>query len=455
MKFKDKFRAMLKPLILFLSIVIILTLGFINNSWGTVGKKWFIDWRMVKDAPFIGRLVQSKQGGILSYAGLLGWGDRSKFDNDWELVLHQYDVYLASGSFNLDSFDTYNSAIGAQGVVFSIFDSLLPHLPEKRLYYYQSVTALMTAVTLGLIVVWVYLEFGLVAAVFSAGFMILSEWVTLFGGSIYWSLWAMYLPFVAVAYFARKGQFVLDGRLLLIVYITVFVKCMFNGFEYITTVLLMIFVPLVYYMLVSRVQFKKTITAFVSVFLAEFFAVISSLVVLMIQNTIVLGGVSNAVNYILFSLRKRSIGNPENFSGDPALVESLRANTFKVLEQYVFGRAVKLNLSFISDRIPDWHFKELEVNYPYVFIFFLIATILYLVLQLTCSAENKKLSSFLIVTWLSVLAPLSWFILFKAHSYLHLHLNFIVWQMPFTLLGFGMCGAVFEFLVAWIFRKRV
>jgi hypothetical protein len=49
----------------------------------------------------------------------------------------------------------------------------------------------------------------------------------------------------------------------------------------------------------------------------------------------------------------------------------------------------------------------------------------------------------LAATWFSLLAPLSWFVLFKAHSYIHTQINFILWQMPFTIFGFAFCGLVF------------
>ena len=49
-------------------------------------------------------------------------------------------------------------------------------------------------------------------------------------------------------------------------------------------------------------------------------------------------------------------------------------------------------------------------------------------------------------TWFSILAPLSWFVIFKAHSYIHTHMSFLLWQMPFTLFGFAVFGAT---VIAW------
>jgi hypothetical protein len=37
-------------------------------------------------------------------------------------------------------------------------------------------------------------------------------------------------------------------------------------------------------------------------------------------------------------------------------------------------------------------------------------------------------------------------VLFKAHSYVHTQLNFILWQMPFTLFGFALGGFVLSSL---------
>jgi ABC-type multidrug transport system permease subunit len=66
-----------------------------------------------------------------------------------------------------------------------------------------------------------------------------------------------------------------------------------------------------------------------------------------------------------------------------------------------------------------------------------------------CVAEEEKQKrvALIFATWFSILAPLSWFIIFKSHSYLHVHMNFIVWQMPFVFFGFAVCGLVVKSLL--------
>jgi hypothetical protein len=46
------------------------------------------------------------------------------------------------------------------------------------------------------------------------------------------------------------------------------------------------------------------------------------------------------------------------------------------------------------------------------------------------------------MTWFSLLAPLSWFVIFKGHSFIHTHMNAITWHMPFMFLGFALVGYV-------------
>ena len=52
-----------------------------------------------------------------------------------------------------------------------------------------------------------------------------------------------------------------------------------------------------------------------------------------------------------------------------------------------------------------------------------------------------------ITTCFSILAPLSWFIIFKTHSYVHTEMNYITWYIPFCLFGFGILGIVITRLI--------
>jgi hypothetical protein len=80
-----------------------------------------------------------------------------------------------------------------------------------------------------------------------------------------------------------------------------------------------------------------------------------------------------------------------------------------------------------------------------IFLFFLRK-------RLGSEREKQCSIALIIATWFSILAPLSWFVIFKAHSYIHTHMNYIVWQMPFTLLGFAVCGLVVKIFCSDLFH---
>lgn len=54
--------------------------------------------------------------------------------------------------------------------------------------------------------------------------------------------------------------------------------------------------------------------------------------------------------------------------------------------------------------------------------------------------KNSSIKALIASTWLSIFAPISWFVLAKEHSYSHFHLNYVVWHIPFTLFGWAMIG---------------
>jgi hypothetical protein len=70
------------------------------------------------------------------------------------------------------------------------------------------------------------------------------------------------------------------------------------------------------------------------------------------------------------------------------------------------------------------------------------------------SLDRRRASALIVATWFSILSPLSWFIIFKAHSYVHPFLDPIVWQMPFVFYGFAVCGAVVDKIETFLGRQR-
>jgi len=92
----------------------------------------------------------------------------------------------------------------------------------------------------------------------------------------------------------------------------------------------------------------------------------------------------------------------------------------------------------------------LKIRYLYLVALFVDVTVIYFLGWRRWGEgfdPGRRGLALISAVWFASLAPLSWFVIFKAHSYIHLHMNFITWHMPFALLGFGLCGYVAERLV--------
>jgi hypothetical protein len=227
--------------------------------------------------------------------------------------------------------------------------------------------------------------------------------------------------------------------------ITLFSKCLFTGYEYITTTLVMMVVPVIYDTIRHRVNFQQALKRLATVGFCGGLGILLSFGVLCIQIAVVQGNLWDGVHHIIYSFQKRTHIEPTVWEvGDsPAdFAASLEASTVTVLGRYLTGTYVDgTNYLAASPFISQY---LLKIRYIYLLALFVIMSlVLYFQLHETVAeAEQRQQRALLYTTWFSILAPLSWFVIFKAHSYIHTHMNFIIWQMPFVFFGFASCGLV-------------
>ena len=418
--------------------ILLLFIGFLSNLWHVAEQEWFDTHQRDTESLIVGRMVKSRQDGIFSAGGLTGAGIVD-LDN-WissEQIDTQYSAYLNKLTF--DKFAPYMSQPGGQGILFSVFDKLIPLSPQIKLWSFYVMTALLSAIALTAIIGWFYEEFGGWVAIFVVGSAVLSQWLTVFGKNLWWSLWAFYLPMIVVMYFLKRSrdpanrQFIRFG---ILISISVFIKCFINGFEYITTTLVMMTVPCVYYAVLdkwSRHQCMKGTLAAIS---GSGVAIFFGLILLCFQIGAAKDGFSDGVEHVVYSLGKRTHGEVQNFP--EVYAASLEAGTVGVVITYAqgvffdFNNYISLTNAFVSNFL-------LKIRYVYLIVLFILGSIL---LFLRSTPERRQHYIALIwTTWFSILAPLSWYVIFKAHSYIHTHMSFLLWQMPFTFFGFAVFGA--------------
>ncbi|MEE2911317.1 MAG: hypothetical protein VX830_13020, partial [Candidatus Poribacteria bacterium] len=167
------------------------------------------------------------------------------------------------------------------------------------------------------------------------------------------------------------------------------------------------------------------------------------------------GGLKAGFHHIfVYSVGKRTHGDAGSYP--EVYANSLKADVITVIKKYLNGYIFDFNQMLASSN-PD-----LKVKYQTVIVVFALVSCLVLLChflfqqgklpQLEDSID--KLMALSIALWFSLLAPVSWMVIFKGHSYIHTHMNFITWHMPFTLLGFGLVGTCLSLLVTTIYNLR-
>jgi hypothetical protein len=397
---------------------ILLFAGFFSNSWKVADQRWFDKHQLDSEYLVVSRIAQSNANGIFSYAGLLGKGKSN-------------------------SYKPYLSTIGGQGVLFSGLEKLLPLPDKKKFRAHQAFTSLLSAFILSLIVLWFWEEFDLLVSLLVLCSLIFSQWLVVFGKNLYWVIWAFYLPMVSVMYYFKHYRLSIHWAPKVfgsIVFISVFTKCLFNGYSHITSTLVMMMVPFVYYSALYKLKLSAFLKGFITATISSLLAILLTFSILAFQISLVKGDFSAGVDHIAYTFFKRAHGGGD-YEFAAVYKRSHDASIISVVDQYLKKTFFDTS-NYNTSTKPYLSFLKYKVSYLNLIYLFLLVSI-YLILRRRIPVfRNKPRSDFslVITTWFSIVAPLSWFIIFKGHARIHGHIDAIVWQMPFTLFGFGLCG---------------
>jgi hypothetical protein len=449
-------------------ILLLISLGFYSNIWRVAEPGWFLAHEKGSEAHVVGRMVKSRQEGIFSAAGLMGVGlrkrpweaasptsielqeDQSQFPRG-TVVEFQYQAY--ADGLPIDTYSVYLSQVGGQGILFSVFDRLSPLSPGETLEFFYLLTSVLSALALTLVILWFGGEFGWFVAMLLVVSTVASQWLVVFGRNLWWSMWAFYLPMVSVLLYLRfrKVSEIRWAGFGTLVFLAVLIKCLANGYEYMTTTLVMMVVPMVYYGALDGWGRRRFFQGTSAAVLGSGLAIAVSLAILLTQIASVKGGIADGLSHLAFSFGSRTHGAAENFPASYA--QNLEAGTLGVLMVYLKGVFFDLN-NFLETGNPLVRRFLFSIRFLYLIVlFFFMSLIVFLRRNASLRSEEwKRQSALLWATWFSILAPLSWFIMFKAHSHEHPHMNHVVWQMPFTLFGFAVCGLAIRGIVSELSR---
>ena len=439
-----------KQILLFLTSFFLLFFSFQFNTFSSADQNWFEKHQFDSEALVIGRLVKSREDGIFSKEGRLGryYGLEGKIN---EIQTKLYLKEITGGNFG-----AYGSQLGLQGIFFSLVDKLLERYDliklENRIDFFHAISSALQALILSIIIFIIYFEIGFVPAVVVLVSMMFSQWLVVFGKNLYWVMGLMFIPMVVVWVFhkleERTNRFNMKMLLFLVV-LSIFLKSA-TGYEYISAILISMVTPIIYFSIKNNWQLK---TFFKRLFLLGIAGVLGLIIAFSThtyQSSIASKSTFKQALVSQMNHATSRMHTKEDTFGKKSWARAARASSFEVLDKYWDSKLINFN------SLAEWkYFKTVNI-YDLIYIFLIFSAIGLISSQYSKNIERnrKKIVALTIVTWFSFLAPISWFILAKVHSYVHGHMNHVLWHIPFTIFGFSLVGYVIYLISKDLYERN-
>ncbi len=366
--------------------------------------------------PFIGRKL-SYNGEIRNISKVDRRGNNVHISYEGEpLALTQSDsitITLIGSPPNEKNFISYayDSQYGLQGMVFSY----LYNVRDLNLNILRNISCSLLVIVL-LTLGW--LMNLCISPYFGTVFLFgctLSPWVTAFAKNLYWVEFTWFLPAVfSYLYFYKRRNFNIQNKIfvLTLVFISVLIKAL-CGYEYLSSIILFALSPFIFEALVTHTK-ESLVSNFKECCLIGCVCILAFMTALIIHSTIRGETVIEGLRNIFFEdVLKRTYGDSSRYSG--RLADSLNASPLYVVKLYLTHWRTEV-FKFFSDK---------------GFIVLLASATLVLLNYLKLK-EYKNLLFGLALLFTFCICPLSWFVLAKGHSYIHLHMNFVLWYFGFA-----------------------
>lgn len=398
--------------IVFIFLTVLLSLVFYNNTFKLVDDNWFYSHQKDSEALVIGKIINSRQNGIKSDAGFMGFSDGS---------------YFSENRKTQTRYEVYNAQIGLQGMVYSIMDESLPLNSSDKLMIFFYINSLLISLMIIGIVYFFLLEFGIRAALVCYLSILLSPWLIVTGRNLFWVLWVHFMPitilFLTLKFIEKKE--VSETKRTTIVMVIVFLLVLLKsatGFEFMSQFFINLSIPVLYFSIKNNESRKVCIKKILNVFFTGLVS-FSIILVLTIRQIALQNNTPFAKGILEILLR---IARRTGFGLDKVIVEqvfldSLNVNLYEILKKYFFQNVIiyKIN-SFV------------------IFSCLVISIMIYMFIR---KEKNKKMEALNIVSLLTILGPLSWFTLARGHSFIHYHINYMLFNIPYSIFAIV---AIFE-----------
>ena len=430
-------------IIFFLFIFTLTSYNFYSNPLEIAHPIFFEEFQRGSDVLIIGKILNADQStNPNTFMGVYVPPQMVEHDLEFEDVENNENIFFNQKTIENLSYKTYTAQIGIQGTFFLTLHNLFSNFtPTQQYALFELIMVAFMSLMLSLFSLWGLNEFGIIPASFTILSINLSPWLLTGARSVYWNFWIFFLPFICLLYYfkwSEKNNREKNWILYLLIFSTIILKSAM-GFEYLSTILIMMALPWFYYAAKNKIPFKKFIIQLTKIILTSIASFATSVALLLWKIT---HSITHDFHASLIDLQNRvamrtGVGNTTNLS--PEFNQNILSTPLsEVLHTYLFkSRPLIFNLHAI-----------------HLLIILLILSILTLSLNKIKAMQSKR-NALLFMTFISFLAPLSWLILAKSHSVVHVHINYILFSMPFSILLFTLLGFLADHLTDFISQKLV
>lgn len=305
-------------------------------------------------------------------------------------------------------FSVYPSQFGIQGLFFS---EVYKFLGKPNLEVLSALNALLMAIVIAALATLYLKIYNKTFAVIFFIVMISSPWVVSFARNIYWVPFTWFLPavFAALAYLSQRQ--VMKLCLMACVLLSIAIKSL-AGYEYLTTITVFACSVFLLAPLFGRDHGKQGDWIKFS-FLTFSLCIIGFIFALSLHASMrgdsIFSGLQNIYHQ---DVQRRTYGDSSQF--DPVYRASLESSFFDVLNTYWSNWNTPLSMF-----IPGSYLGGL-------FGIFLIGMVYEALTRRRVSYGGPAM------VFVFFAATVSWFFLAKAHSYIHTHLNYVLWYFGFV-----------------------
>lgn len=424
-----------RTIIVFVSLFLLLIPVFFANAAGTADSEFFETWQK-RGESFVLATIESDRVGtpVDAYGLTTPRYDLSSPYSTADVKGPYSTIDLAEvGDKGAQSYSAYEAQLGLMGHLYSVVYQYTPCSSLRCLHLVSS-----TLFSLVLVVL-VYLLGILTRRSFAVIFLlsiVASPWIVTGARNLYWSPWTWLLPVCASALFVLvRGR---RWRVISLVFIFVAFAVRFaSGYEFITSMSLMAAsVPLLHF--VAQKDFRPTLSGLRSAFkdaLVIFGVSVASFTSVLLIHASIRGDgslVRGLSSIWSEDIQRRTYGLAENFSSSYA--ESLNADALSVLKKYIFNW--QTNFITLGGGTP------FTITFGPLSFWILISICVLIVAVRFARRDTLWLRDALLLT-VTATIPVSWYLLGKSHSYIHTHINFILWYLFFAAALFYV---IYEYL---------